>query len=299
MDDNRAMHNVLLILLHRPFVSDGHLYSNRSAAKSFSVCATAATAIIHVLRAYNETFSIRRAPYLISYATYVAATIHVRIAAQGFPEAHTCLATCLDIFKKNQDTNWAVRRASLVIKNLMKRMQVVIKDDERTFDPSLKTAESGTITGVSSSEAASHGRSIATSGDINGTSVLNVIPSGVDSSIGAAARNFDIDAIISSFTCEEPGDPKSQLARNGPGYSNNGPCYPSAPLTPYGVQPSSEWSSSGTPDGAIPYAEQGTFGSDFQNVETFHGDLSVNDMLFGFNSSAVDGIGWEFEGRSV
>ena len=109
-DAHSAMYNVLLILLHRPFVSEGHLHSMSPsvASNSFSVCAQAATRTIQLLRIYEKTFSIRHAPYLIAYATYVASTIHVRIAAQLGPgsEAYNSLRTCCSVFAKNQDTNW-------------------------------------------------------------------------------------------------------------------------------------------------------------------------------------------------
>lgn len=105
-----AMYNVLLILLHRPFVSEGHLHSMSPsiASNSFSACSQAATKIVQLLRVYQKTFSIRHAPYLIAYATYVASTIHVRIAAQLGPgsEAYNSLRTCCSVFAKNQDTNW-------------------------------------------------------------------------------------------------------------------------------------------------------------------------------------------------
>jgi hypothetical protein len=89
-------------------------------------CAAAAKEIVHLLRRYDKAFSTSRALYLISYATYVAATIHVRIAAQRGPgsEAHACLQTCLSVFQKNQQTNWAVKKAKIVIENLMKKMGV-------------------------------------------------------------------------------------------------------------------------------------------------------------------------------
>ncbi|KAL4887400.1 PrpF protein-domain-containing protein [Aspergillus karnatakaensis] len=125
-----AMHNVLVILLHRPFVADGHLYSTSRAISvdSFKKCASAASNISVLLRAYHRAFSIRRAPYLISYATYVAATILARIAAKRKNDstAHANLATCLAVFKENQETNSAVRRASTIIYNLMKKLGVAI-----------------------------------------------------------------------------------------------------------------------------------------------------------------------------
>ncbi|KAM3498021.1 hypothetical protein MY10362_008646 [Beauveria mimosiformis] len=125
-----AMHHVLVILLHRPFVADGHLYSTsrQISVDSFMKCASAASAIVQLLRAYHAAFSIRRAPYLISYATYVAATIHARIAARRSrgSTAHAKLATCLAVFRENQETNSAVRKANVIVESLMKRLGVVV-----------------------------------------------------------------------------------------------------------------------------------------------------------------------------
>ncbi|KKP00381.1 fungal specific transcription factor [Trichoderma harzianum] len=129
-----AMYHVLIILLHRPFVADGHLHnmSRSISVNSFLECASAASNIVSLLRAYDRAFSVRRAPYLISYATYVAATIHARIAAkrEHASEEHRSLETCLAVFRENQATNWAVRRANLVIRNLMKRLGVSINEGE-------------------------------------------------------------------------------------------------------------------------------------------------------------------------
>lgn len=124
------MYNVLLILLHRPFVADGHLYNT---ARSISVnslltCATAATQIVRLLRVYDKAYSVRRAPYLISYATYVSATIHVRIASKrtSSSDAHRSLSTCVAVLSINQETNWAARRAKTIVEGLMKRLQVEV-----------------------------------------------------------------------------------------------------------------------------------------------------------------------------
>ena len=126
------MHHVLIILLHRPFVADGHLYStSRSVSVDcFMKCALAASNIALLLRAYHRAFSSRRAPYLISYATYVAATIHARIAAKQANDssAHNNLAICLAVLKENQETNSAVNKASMIVQSLMKRLGVVIED---------------------------------------------------------------------------------------------------------------------------------------------------------------------------
>ncbi|EFQ87269.1 hypothetical protein PTT_17286 [Pyrenophora teres f. teres 0-1] len=131
-----SLYNVLTILLHRPFVADGHLYntSRSISVNSFMACATAADDIVQLLRAYDRAFSVRRAPYLISYATYVAATIHAHIAARREPgsDAHNNLYTCLAVFRENQETNWAVRRAITIVQNLMKRLGVTSPNPDDT-----------------------------------------------------------------------------------------------------------------------------------------------------------------------
>lgn len=125
-----AMCNVLRILLHRPSVSDEHLRSTSpSIAKtSFIACAEAATNIAELVRLHDYAFSIWRAPYLLSYATNVAATIHGRIAAEraSASEAHESLRTDLFVFEQTSATSSTVRKASMTIKNLIKRMGVAV-----------------------------------------------------------------------------------------------------------------------------------------------------------------------------
>ncbi|UPL03054.1 hypothetical protein LCI18_013988 [Fusarium solani-melongenae] len=143
-----AMYNVLVILLHRPFVADGHLYNTfRSiSVDSLMKCASAASSICSLLRAYHRAFSVRRAPYLISYATYVAATIHCRIAAKNGTgsTAYANLMTCLAVFKENQETNSAVQKAAVIIHRLMKKYRVVVDElpqDALEAEPSARQRE--------------------------------------------------------------------------------------------------------------------------------------------------------------
>lgn len=131
------MYDVVLVILHRPFVSTGHLHTGsdqKVAAESWAVCIRAASSIVSLLRVYDRHFSVKRAPYLIAYATYVAATIHVRVAAQmaSSSSSHSMLADCLNMFKQNRETNWAVRRAETVITHLMKSMHVKLSEDANT-----------------------------------------------------------------------------------------------------------------------------------------------------------------------
>lgn len=69
----------LIILLHRPFIRHGHLWAaNTPTTSSWEACVTAARNITQLALAYRSAYSLRRANYMLSYALYVACTIHAR-----------------------------------------------------------------------------------------------------------------------------------------------------------------------------------------------------------------------------
>ena len=80
-----GIYNSLIILLHRPFISDGHLRSVKTSASSWGRCTTAANNITSISLAYKSAYGLHGAPYILSYAIYVACTIHARNA---FANAH-------------------------------------------------------------------------------------------------------------------------------------------------------------------------------------------------------------------
>lgn len=64
------------ILLHRPFLREGHLEAlSIDEPSRRSICVSAALRIYNLARIYRDTFSLRRATYLFSYAVFSAATI--------------------------------------------------------------------------------------------------------------------------------------------------------------------------------------------------------------------------------
>ena len=128
------MFHALIILLHRPFVSEGHLNSvaKLAASDAFSLCETAAFDIDVVLRWYKARFCIKSPPYFISYATYASATIHVRTATQKpqGSKAHECLRNCLDILSEHEVVCRAPRRAKAILLGLIERLEVKIDVDD-------------------------------------------------------------------------------------------------------------------------------------------------------------------------
>ncbi|KAL9044852.1 MAG: hypothetical protein Q9214_002041 [Letrouitia sp. 1 TL-2023] len=126
-----ALYHVLRIQLHHPFVAKGHLYSAapNAARDSFKVCTVAATEIVQILMAYDRTFSMAKAPYLIAYSTYVAATIHVRIAAnkESGSDAYVNLQRCLAVLSENQVTNSGVSSAIIALQSLSSSLGVNVE----------------------------------------------------------------------------------------------------------------------------------------------------------------------------
>lgn len=250
LKNTSALYHVLTILLHRPFVADGHLYNTSRAisVNSFMACATAADAIVQLLRAYDKTFSVRRAPYLISYATYVAATVHARIAAKrgAGSQAHKSLETCLAVFRENQETNWAVRRANAIIQNLMKRLGVVAPDLNDTH--------------------------IGSGGEDNHESTPDVsLSRSMDRE--PSLQSFDIDGIIQSFVREQD---SSHMP---------GPVDPTADMAVPGV-PSSAYNTMETAN--MPYGSSGNWAYQDQQQPFSEQPFSVDDLLYGFNGSELD-----------
>ena len=233
----------------------------------------------------------------------MSATIHVRIAAQrdSGSEAHACLATCLKVFNENQETNWAVRRANVVIKNLMNRMHVVIRDEQvpQVID-NLDDTQLGRRTATSSGEntasdpvmsgAPQNNNNNNNNSSNNSPSVLNVGVSDGE----PFSPDLDIDAIIQSFIREQQtGEPRSQLARNAPiSYTPADSVGQWLPSTSLGIQTGlGTEATNGASERSLPYAEDNSNINGMWTSESYSGGASVNDMLFGFNSSAVDSFG--------
>jgi hypothetical protein len=74
-----------VILLEEPFLKTGHLFSSsypESHNKGEKMCKEAAFRIWRLLEAYKSTFTLRRAPYLISYAADSVALVILQQASK-------------------------------------------------------------------------------------------------------------------------------------------------------------------------------------------------------------------------
>ncbi|KAH8670788.1 fungal-specific transcription factor domain-containing protein [Xylariales sp. PMI_506] len=141
------LHNTfhcLVILLNRPFVSDGHLRSQSiaTARSCWKKCAAAARTITGAVSAYRTAYTLRGAPYLTSYAAYVSCTIHVRNAAlekgepPGLGEHGRLLAMTLRALDEMSTPNPGVARPAEIIRRLMRKHGVVEPQVTQSPDPS-------------------------------------------------------------------------------------------------------------------------------------------------------------------
>ncbi|RSL47386.1 hypothetical protein CEP54_013431 [Fusarium duplospermum] len=188
---NTAMYNSLVILLHRPFVSDGHLQSvSASAARNaFSHCAVAAREIHHMLQVYRQHFCLKSVPYFVSYATYVSATIHVRMAAQRGPEsgAHKYLRSCLEILGEHQAKCFAPRRTMKVLLAIMDRLNVHVGDFLALTTSSCQADEARPVEAPFSQQA------------LQGSNVAGELPTDHQGDLDLVLTDLDMDEIMRTF----------------------------------------------------------------------------------------------------
>lgn len=263
-DGDSAMYHVLMILLHHPFVADGHLYntSRSISVNSLKCCATAANDIVHLVRVFDKAFSVRRAPYLISYATYVAATIHARIAAKRGPgsDAHSSLAACLAVFQENQETNPAVRRANALVQNLMKRLGVRMQSID---------------------ECRIHKDNSGGSQRQSPESIANL------SGRGPSLQGLDIDGIIQSFVREQENAQANQVGTPDHIAINTATPTPMQPPRASAVA-GSVLDADGHDVNSMSYDYNGPWLAHGQHQMYGDSAVPVDDLYYGFNSAALD-----------
>lgn len=185
------MFHALVILLHRPFLSDGHLQSivGSTATAAFTLCSEAADGIAKVLDIYGQHFCFKTCPYFLSWATYVSGTVHVRIAAQSTSgsRAHLALWSCLDILEEQQARCHAPRQSMKILLGLVERLGV---EPRRHYEVQLSRSEA-----IGNSQNSSLAHVSADSQQMDGCPALQGrVPDGVD-----FTTKLDIDAVIESF----------------------------------------------------------------------------------------------------
>ncbi|KAL5358074.1 fungal-specific transcription factor domain-containing protein [Aspergillus floccosus] len=132
-----ALYNVLIILSQRPSINDSHGTGGNSstAHESVNACTAAANQIVQILRDYSQHFSITSAPYLLSYAAYISATIHARVVAQkgDGSSAFQFLLLCRSVLKRNERLYAAARKAGKNLDKLISRLGITLPETNTTM----------------------------------------------------------------------------------------------------------------------------------------------------------------------
>lgn len=130
------IYHALRILLHRPLVADGHLRSASPPAVSWKRCSKAAEKITDIVALYRRLYTLRGAPYLISYGLYVACTIHVRNKGLNTNELanehHSTLKRSVSWLEELAVPNPAVAKTVSIIRKLMSARGVVLDSSTDT-----------------------------------------------------------------------------------------------------------------------------------------------------------------------
>ncbi|KAF5557385.1 Nit-4-like protein [Fusarium phyllophilum] len=196
-----ALCNSLIILIYRPFLSEGHLTSvfTTVAPEAFFNCVTAAIESHQILLVYKQHFCFRTAPYFISYATYVSATIHVRMAAQKSPgsQAHLCLRNCLEILSEQQTWCHAPKRTMKILLGIMGRLGVNVEEFVAIEPTSCQDSHLG------ESDVSEVSPGITYQGlDVSVTQ--QPTPDAAVDFSNLEVSDFDIDQIMQTFVSEAP-----------------------------------------------------------------------------------------------
>ncbi|KAL4876147.1 fungal-specific transcription factor domain-containing protein [Aspergillus karnatakaensis] len=126
--------HALLILLHRAFLEEGHLrrHSNSSTrALSEQACITSALAIQKLVKAYKTAFTLRRAPFLLSYAVYCAVNVILRQERHDrghFIEVISFFWTCLGELQGG--CNFGLEKPLGILRDMVSEFQVSTRGSE-------------------------------------------------------------------------------------------------------------------------------------------------------------------------
>ncbi|KAF5544249.1 Nit-4-like protein [Fusarium napiforme] len=134
-----VLHNVyhsLIILVHRPFISDDHLRSTATLGRSWEQCTVAARCITSIASVYKSTYGLNGAPYVLAYTVYVACTIHVRNAAsQSQTRDHlTMLKSSLECLDELCTANPGVAKPAKSIRRLIDANRLSLMTDSNALE---------------------------------------------------------------------------------------------------------------------------------------------------------------------
>ena len=118
--------HVLNILLYRPFLDGGHLQDHNAALDREALgqrCISSALEIRKLISAYRDAFTLRRAPFLISYAVYSAVIVilrHSKRDPEQFREPISFFLTALSELQRG--CNFGLKKPMMIIRTMFNEL---------------------------------------------------------------------------------------------------------------------------------------------------------------------------------
>ena len=196
----RALFNVLVILVHRPLITGGHggVINSTTAHESVNACTSAANQIVQILHDYSQHFSLSSAPYMLSYATYISATIHARIVAQKGSNSTVfqSLVLCRNILVEHTRLYAAAEKAKENLDKLISHLGISTPDDNQLTSTSVQSLPGESVaiddSNIPTGEQGFPDRTVGF-----GSPLLNLELSDLD--LEAIAQGFQVDVESLSF----------------------------------------------------------------------------------------------------
>ncbi|KAH8697930.1 hypothetical protein BGW36DRAFT_450694 [Talaromyces proteolyticus] len=115
--------HMLLILLHRPFLPEGHLRHLGGANENMhrEICLSSAFQIYELAKLYRDTFTLRKATYMFSYCLFCAASIMPFGPSGSVDHSQRHIAGWFWIALKElqKGANFGLRRPIMIIRSLI------------------------------------------------------------------------------------------------------------------------------------------------------------------------------------
>ncbi|KAF4882277.1 Nitrogen assimilation transcription factor nit-4 [Colletotrichum fructicola] len=124
----------LTILTEQAFLNRGHFtftLDTESKREAEERCLNAALRIWKLVEVYKQTFTLRRAQYGISYASYCAVVVILQQASHDSEEHIKCIRFFwLALLEYQRGCNYGLKRPLKLLKSLMRRLEGIAQDNE-------------------------------------------------------------------------------------------------------------------------------------------------------------------------
>lgn len=190
---------MLIILVHRPLIAGGQsgVINPATAHESVNACTAAANQIMQILHDYSQHFSLSTAPYMLSYATYISATIHARIVAQKGSNSSVfqSLVLCRNILTEHTSLYAAAEKAKENLDKLISHLGISTDENYEAGESSQSLPRDNVVMEASASFPGEIG--ITERAPEFSSSLMNLELSDLD--LEAIAQGFQVDVESHSF----------------------------------------------------------------------------------------------------